>query len=132
MCFRKWDGDRRHFKSGEQKVLVRKSLEVGAAEFEEIKRKAKEEANRKRSEAMQGVPYAPKGVERKSEKVGEQSVPAHSHPERQAKAEALKVNRGAVQRAEYIAKNAPELADDRTEAALISGDGSLADCENHL
>lgn len=78
-----------------------------------------EEANRKRSEAMQGVPYAPKGESRKpDEKVVVQSVQLPSRPteperakSRHAAAQQAEVNAGAIARAEALAKARPDLAE---------------------
>lgn len=81
--------------------------------------KIAEEANRKRSEAMQGVPYAPKGESRKpDEKVVVQSVQRPSRPteperakSRHAAAQQAEVNAGAIARAEALAKARPDLAE---------------------
>lgn len=96
----------------EQRYLIWKFCHEQSEAFQAEKSRIQDEANRKRSEAMQGVPYAPKGEERKPEKVWEQSVPAPSkHPERVTKATASKTNLGAVARGDKIAKERPDLAE---------------------
>ena len=96
----------------EQRYLIWKYCHEQSEAFQAEKTRIQNEANRKRSEAMQGVPYAPRGEERKPEKVWEQSVPAPSHhPERVTKATASKTNPGAVARGDKIAKERPDLAE---------------------
>ena len=95
----------------EQRYLIWKYCHEQSEAWQAEQRRIKEEANRKRSEAMQGVPYAPKGKERKPEKVVQQSVGAHTPPATKAKAAASKTNPGAVARGDKLVKNRPDLAE---------------------
>ncbi|MFO7785245.1 MAG: ParB/RepB/Spo0J family partition protein [Desulfatiglandales bacterium] len=81
----------------EQRYLIWQYCHEKSEAFQSEKRRIQEEANQKRSEAMQGVAYAPKGEHRKPEKVVEHNVPQPSlprHKSKPAKAAAAKVNKG--------------------------------------
>jgi site-specific DNA-methyltransferase (adenine-specific) len=69
----------------------------------------KKEANRKRSKAAKGMPYAAKGESRKTEKVVDHNDPLPSKPKhvaREARAAEAKSSTGTMGRAEQIFKHA--------------------------
>lgn len=107
------NGERRDLVA-EQRYLIWKFCSENSEAFQAEKRQIQEEANRKRSEAMQGVPYAAKGESRKdAEKVVGQNdpLPSKEHKAREAKATASKTNIGAVKRGDTLAKARPDLAE---------------------
>ena len=91
-----------------------------------------EAANRARSEAMQGVPYAAKGEERKPEKDIQQSVGGHTAPATKAKAAASKTNAGAVEKL-FEAKVKPRTIEQRArrqvDATNVASDTTPQDDE---
>jgi len=108
------NGERRDLVA-EQRYLIWKFCNENSEAWQAERERIAEEANRKRSEAMRGVPYAPKGEERKLEKVVGQSVllpsPPKSEPGKQAKAAASQTNAGAVARGDRLAAERPDLAE---------------------
>jgi N6-adenosine-specific RNA methylase IME4 len=97
----------------EQRYLIWKYCHGQSEAWQTEKRRIQEEADRKRSKAMQGLPYAPKGEERKPEKVLPQSVvtPSGHRKGEKARATLAQVNRGAVARGERLAKARSDLAE---------------------
>lgn len=96
----------------EQRYLIWKFCNEHSESWQGEKQRIQDEANRKRSEAMQGVPYAPKGEARK-EKERPQSVdrPSPRGQGSQFKASLAKVNRGSVERGDKLATERPDLAE---------------------
>jgi len=115
------NGERRDL-AAEQRYLIWKHCHEHSETFQAERRRIAEEANRKRSEAMQGVPYAPKGEPRKAEeKVAGHCDPPPSmdrHPERATKANASNTNIGAVKRGDELAKARPDLAEQVRTGAM--------------
>lgn len=111
--------NRRHFASQEQKYLVLLRLTEASETWAEERARIQREANAKRAEAAKGNDNAAKVSERNSEHTS--CVRTVSRPSTNAGSAAVAaaagVNRGAVQRGEYLAKNAPELA-----AKVMAGD----------
>lgn len=110
---------RRHYLSKEQQALVELPILEASEGWQEAQQLIKDEANRARAVAMQGVPYAPKGESRKpDEKVVPQSeapprTKKKKKPNREtaAKANRIGVSRAAVERAQTIQSASPDLAD---------------------
>ena len=95
----------------EQRYLIWKFCHGEDEAWQAEQARIAEEANRKRSKAMQGLPHAPTGERRKE--VG-QSVLPHSpkeEPGKEAKAAASKTNKGAVARGDVLDKKRPDLAE---------------------
>lgn len=98
----------------EQRYLIWKYTHEQSEEWQAKQAKRREEANEKRSEAMTGLAYAPKGGTREGEKVVGQNdqPPSPKVPvSRMQKAEAVNVNPSTVKRGDTLANNRPDLAD---------------------
>jgi ParB-like chromosome segregation protein Spo0J len=95
----------------------------GSKEWKKRLEKIAEEGNRKKSEAAKGMPYAPKGSSRKTEKVVDHCDPPPSkkHVAREARAAEAKVSPATMGRAMQLHAN-KELAD-----KVISGKVKGAD-----
>lgn len=115
--------NRRHFASQEQKYLVLLRLTEASETWAEERARIQREANAKRAEAAKGNDNAAKASDRNSEHTS--CVRTVSRPSTNAGSAAVAaaagVNRGAVQRGEYLAKAAPELA-----AAVAMGEVSAS------
>ena len=110
------NGERRDL-TADQRYLIWKSCHEKSEAWESEKLRIVLEGNRKRAEAMTGVPYAPAGESRKTEKVVPQPVARpfdrKAEPNRSttAKAEASKTNRGSVERMDALVNSRPDLAE---------------------
>jgi N6-adenosine-specific RNA methylase IME4 len=112
------NGERRDLVA-EQRYLIWKFCHKKGEAFLAEKRRIAEEANRKRSEAMQGIPYAPKGGERKEKVVhhsdallSEEPTPKpNAHKGAASKSKASKTNPGAVQRGDQLDEKRPDLSE---------------------
>jgi N6-adenosine-specific RNA methylase IME4 len=109
------NGQRRDLNNDQRYILWAECAENDVAWQTEQKR-IHDEANRKRSEAMSGVPFAPKGEPRKNEKkVDVQDVQKHSGDNaktastRNKKADAANVDAGTVARNDFLKKHRPDL-----------------------
>jgi len=100
------------------RALIFKRCEDGSAKWTKRLAKIAEEGNRKKSEAAKGMPYAPKGGTRKSEKVVDHNDPQPSgkHVAREARAAEAKVSPATMARADQIAKR-PDL-----EKKVVAGE----------
>ena len=95
-----------------QRALIKLACDEGSAKWAKKHAEIKEEANKKRSEASKGMPYAAKGETRKTEKVADHYDPrpsGNNHPAREARAAEAHVSSSTMARAEFIAKR-PEIA----------------------
>lgn len=93
----------------EQRYLIWKHCNERGEAWQAEQDRIREEANRKKSKAATGNKNASKD---KPKTVREHNAPALSeHPDRQAKANAAKVNSGAVARGDKLAKDRPDLAE---------------------
>lgn len=127
------NGQRRDLTTDQRYILWAECAENDKA-WQAEQRRIQEEANRKRAEAMSGLPYAGKGEARKQEeKVVPQVVAEHS-PESPAsskqeprptrtsdkKAEQANVDRGTVERNDWLKKHHPDLHQQVKEGKLTS------------
>ena len=106
-----------------QRAAIKILCDRGSADYQERSRARAaaiaEEANRKRSEAMTGAPYAPKGGTRKEEKVVVHCEPPPSvdpHKGRAARAAEAHVSTATQARVDVLANNRPDLLTARTFA----------------
>lgn len=118
--------NRRHFASQEQKYLVLLRLTEASETWADERARIQREANAKRAEAAKGNDNAAKvknsgGTDCAATVSEPKSPKPDSRPGQIAVAAAAGVNRGAVQRGEYLAKAAPELA-----AAVAMGEVSAS------
>ena len=123
------NGERRDLVQ-DRRYLIWKRVNEHSDGWEEEQKRIQDEANRKRSEAMTGVAFAPKGETRKPEKVVAQSVQPPSQKvavTREAKATASKTNRGAVERMDRLDRERPDLAE-----KVITGDMKPAEAVREM
>jgi DNA modification methylase len=100
------------------RALIFKRCEDGSAKWAKKLAKIAEDGRRKKSEAAKGMPYAPKGETRKSEKVVDHNdpLPSKRHVAREARAADAKVSPATMARADQIAKR-PDL-----ERKVVAGE----------
>lgn len=99
---------RRSWASQQQKVLVYRLVETHSAALQEKRAAIKAEADAARSAAMQGVPHAKKGEQRKNDVGVIPQAPSNKKSEakaRKAEAAMLGVCESAIRDADIIAKN---------------------------
>jgi len=95
----------------DQRYLIWKFCHEKSEGWVEKQAAIQEEANRKRSEAMKGVPYAPDGEKRKPEKKVDVQTVQEPSPRREAKAALSNTNMGAVARGDALVEKRPDLAE---------------------
>ena len=100
---KKTDFARRHYVSQEQKALIFTDLVTGSEKWKELKQRIEAERRAKQAESRS------ENSDSVSKAYAAQCVRHNRNKERQERAKAIGVNRGAIQRADLINKN-PELA----------------------
>ena len=106
------NGERRDL-TADQRYLIWKRVNENSDAWKAEQKRIRDAANKARSESATGVPYAPKGGQRKPDKVVPQVVgtPSPKNKTNEAKATASKTNRGAVERMDALDKHRPDLAE---------------------
>lgn len=121
--FREWPGNPWHFAwsmNGQRRDLAdmqRGAIKIicdrGSDDYEARQRKRRAaidaEANRKRSEAMEGVPHAIKGEKRKKDVVHNEQQPSDRAKGRSERAKEANVSTATQARVEALANNRPDL-----------------------
>ena len=90
-----------------QRALIHEEIVARSGEWIDRQRAVQQEANRKRSEAMRGLPHVEKGEHRKENVTVPKEPPHSSHPTRAAEA---RVSSSTQARAEWLRSKRPDLA----------------------